>query len=230
MKPVLILSACLICPVLALQPGVPDPKPTFEQFGIDTETGLPIWRFDWTGTDGWTYFIQWSDDLVNWHYIDAIDFGETHDPFDSETNASRHFLRLRLTNIPTVDPEAADFDGDGISNMAELDDYHTDPFDPDTDHDGVSDGVDTAPLDPETGGNPLFAGDSDADGLSDAAEALLGTSPLLADSDGDGFLDGVDDFPLDPSRHSLAEPDPNDTTPPIVTLDSPSNALEVSGP
>ena len=230
MKPVLVLSACLLCPALALQPGVPDPKPTFERYGTDSETGIPVWRFDWTGTNGWTYFIQWSDDLVYWQYFPVIDLGATHDPFDNETDASKHFLRLRFTNIPTVDPELADFDGDGLSNIDEVATYHTDPFDPDTDHDGTNDGMDTAPLDPETGGNPLFATDSDGDGISDAAEALRGTSPLLADSDGDGIPDGADDFPLDPSRYSLALPDPNDTTPPAVTLDSPANALEVSGP
>jgi hypothetical protein len=230
MKPVLLLSACLLCPAPAVQPGVPDPKPTFERYGTDSETGLPIWRFDWSGTDGRTYFIQWSDDLVHWQYFPVIDFGATHDPFDSETDASKHFLRLRFTNIPTVNPALADFDGDGISNIDELETYHTDPLDPDSDHDGTNDGMDTAPLDPETGGNPLFAADSDGDGVSDAAEALRGTSPLLADSDGDGIPDGADEFPLDSSRYSLAEPDPNDTTPPAVTLDSPANALEVSGP
>ena len=182
MKPVLVLSACLLCPALALQPGVPDPKPTFERYGTDSETGIPVWRFDWTGTNGWTYFIQWSDDLVYWQYFPVIDLGATHDPFDNETDASKHFLRLRFTNIPTVDPELADFDGDGLSNIDEVATYHTDPFDPDTDHDGTNDGMDTAPLDPETGGNPLFATDSDGDGISDAAEALRGTSPLLADS------------------------------------------------
>ena len=56
MKPVLVLSACLLCPALALQPGVPDPKPTFVRYGTDSETGISVWRFDWTGTDGWTYF------------------------------------------------------------------------------------------------------------------------------------------------------------------------------
>jgi hypothetical protein len=33
------------------------------------------------------------------------------------------------------------------------------------------------------------ATDSDGDGLDDATEALIGTSPLLADTDGDGFSD-----------------------------------------
>jgi uncharacterized protein YegL len=34
--------------------------------------------------------------------------------------------------------------------------------------------------------------DSDGDGLDDATEVLIGTSPLLADTDGDGFSDGLE--------------------------------------
>ena len=233
MKPVLLLLGCLICPVLALEPGVPDPHPTYKPHGVDPDTGLPVLQYDWIGTEGWTYFPQWSDDLVHWHYYQAIDFGVEHEPIDTPTDASKQFLRLRFTNIPTTDPNLADFDGDGVSNIDELEIYHTDPFDPDTDHDGIPDGAEILagknPLN-SSDGNPLFAIDSDGDGLSDAAEALLGTSPLLADSDGDGVPDNMDAFPLDPSRSSLTLPDPGDTTPPTVTLDSPSNAIEVSGP
>lgn len=229
MKRAFLLFAVLLSPTLALEPNVPDPKPTFEYYGVDTETGLPIWRFDWTGTVGWTYFIQWSDDLTHWQYIGDIESGATHDPFDSETNDSNHFLRLRFVNIPTVDPELADFDGDGISNLDELQN-DTDPLDSDTDHDGTTDDMDSAPLDPGTGGNSLFSVDSDGDGLSDIAEVRYGTSPLLADSDGDGIQDGKDEFPLDASRTSPGTPNQTDTTPPIVTLDAPSNADEVSGP
>ena len=41
-------------------------------------------------------------------------------------------------------------------------------------------------------GSPLDQVDSDGDGLSDAEEAAIGTSPFLKDSDGDGFSDGVE--------------------------------------
>ena len=39
--------------------------------------------------------------------------------------------------------------------------------------------------------------DSDGDGIPDAAEALLGTDPLVADTDGDGLNDKADPKPLE---------------------------------
>ena len=39
--------------------------------------------------------------------------------------------------------------------------------------------------------------DSDADGIPDVAEALLGTDPLVADTDGDGLNDKADPKPLE---------------------------------
>ena len=46
--------------------------------------------------------------------------------------------------------------------------------------------------------------DADADGLTDAAEALLGTKPTSKDSDGDGAPDGADPCPLmrDPGQRT----------------------------
>jgi hypothetical protein len=42
---------------------------------------------------------------------------------------------------------------------------------------------------PGDAGGTVPATDTDGDGLDDATEALIGTSPLLADTDGDGFSD-----------------------------------------
>ena len=54
----------------------------------------------------------------------------------------------------------------------------------DTDQDGLSDAVETA-----LGTSPT-SGDTDADGLGDGAEYTLGTDPLNPDSDDDGLSDG----------------------------------------
>src|SRR5215469_2108220 len=87
-----------------------------------------------------------------------------------------------------TDPGVAgqDPDHDGLTNLEEFQ-RGTDPNNPDTDGDGISDGDEvhkyhTNPLNP----------DSDGDGLSDAEEIRLGTNPLNPDTDGDGIPDGIE--------------------------------------
>ncbi len=78
-----------------------------------------------------------------------------------------------------------DSDGDGLLDREEAQ-IGTDPFDPDTDKDGLSDGeeVKTFKTDPL---NP----DSDWDGLKDGAEVLTyKTNPLDPDTDHGGVSDG----------------------------------------
>ncbi|NCD32490.1 MAG: hypothetical protein EOL87_03635 [Spartobacteria bacterium] len=69
--------------------------------------------------------------------------------------------------------------------------FYTDPDNPDTDGDGVSDGQEisdgTLPVQP----------DSDYDGLTDGEEKDLHTNPMAVDSDGDDLSDGyeVNEYP-----------------------------------
>lgn len=73
---------------------------------------------------------------------------------------------------------AADSDGDGLTN-AEEDALHTDRNNPDTDGDGLNDGI-------EVGGNPAQPIDTDNDGIPDVLER--GNN----DADGDGLPDAAD--------------------------------------
>jgi len=109
-----------------------------------------------------------------------------------------------------------DPDGDGLTSEEEAG-LGTDPNDPDTDDDGLTDGeevlvVGTDPLDPDSDNDDLLDGeevagadgdpntpddtdplddDSDDDGLTDGEEVLdVGTDPNDPDSDGDGLTDG----------------------------------------
>lgn len=181
-----------------------------------------VWEATWSGSQGYTYFPRWSLDLAEWHRFDVLMHGTGAYRIQDSSNPDKFFIRIALTDAACVDPETADFDHDGLSNAAELDD-DLDPLDADTDHDGVPDGADAQPLSPSNG-NPLLALDNDLDGWSDLTELLRGTSPTLADSDGDGVSDALDSYPLDPTRSGPGEIPGNDTTAPAITLIHPANA------
>lgn len=55
----------------------------------------------------------------------------------------------------------------------------------------------------------------------------MGTDPFNPDTDGDTVNDGTDAFPLDPTRSTAPSPDPEDTTPPTITLTEPTSATLV---
>jgi hypothetical protein len=115
---------------------------------------------------------------------------------------------------------ASDEDLDGLSAW---DEYlvGTDPLDADTNGNGVRDGIEAG-----SGGAPANP-DSDGDNVSNAEEVRIGTDPFAADTDGDGATDDVDEYPVDPTRAQFGPPDPNDHTPPVITLTEPTNAVPI---
>ncbi len=113
-----------------------------------------------------------------------------------------------------------DADADGLTNWRE----HllgTDPLDADTNDNGITDFFETA------ANEPTSNTDSDGDGLFNRLELARGTDPFRADSDNDGVNDFIDAFPLDPTRTQAPPFDPNDHTPPIITLIEPTNARPI---
>ena len=114
-----------------------------------------------------------------------------------------------------------DPDQDGLTNAEEWA-LGTDPYDADTNGDGILDGIAVASGISAT--NP----DMDGDGVSNGAERSQGTDPFNPDTDGDEVNDGDDAFPLDPERDEAPEPSPGDTTPPTITLTEPTNATLIS--
>ncbi len=104
--------------------------------------------------------------------------------------SERDVLRLRSDIIATED-----LDNDGLDNRGEFV-WGTNPLVPDTDGDGVIDGLEIVnysdPLDSEF---ILYSLDTDGDGISNHDEvSKYGTSPNLADTDGDGVSDWVEIF------------------------------------
>lgn len=177
-----------------------------------TPLGQSSYRLDWTGVDGWTVIPQFSTNLVDWFYLPEIDQGVVHDPIDVTpldgvgTPYPKFFMRLVMSDHPTLDPKNADFDGDGLSNWEELTIYGTDPFkanstgsflmdgQTDADGDGLPDQWEQMILDYI--GDPSLTiedidpdDDFDGDGLSNLEEFLLGLNPYIKDSDGDGYGD-----------------------------------------
>lgn len=110
-----------------------------------------------------------------------------------------------------------DADNDGLSNLAELYIYGTDPHRADSDGDGIPDATEIAmSLNPRSR-------DTDGDGLSDAHELALGTDPNKFDTDGDGLSDGFEYLelktdPLIPNAASLPTPTPTVPIPPTPTI------------
>jgi Zn-dependent metalloprotease/streptogramin lyase len=111
--------------------------------------------------------------------------------------------------LDKFDPADAGLDGDG-DGLINLDEYlaRTDPANPDTDGDGLSDGDEVAVL-----GTDPTESDTDGDGLSDGDEIeIYGTDPLNTDSDSDGLDDGTEvdthgTQPLNPDSDFDGAPD-----------------------
>ncbi|WP_225334163.1 dockerin type I domain-containing protein [Halomicrobium urmianum] len=94
-----------------------------------------------------------------------------------------------------TDPFDDDTDGDGLTDGFESRYPEFDPLAEDTDSDGILDGAadpDGDGLDnaaEDANGTRFDVADTDGDGLTDGREVELGTDPTVRDSDGDGLPD-----------------------------------------
>jgi uncharacterized protein YkwD len=156
------------------------------------------------------------DSAAKWYW--TVSFGPTAEATACATEPAPDTgttPTATATGGDAADPGAAvtveapiDQDGDGLSDSDEINIHGTDPTNPDTDEDGVSDGEEVAngtdPLSTATAFEPGTGPDSDGDGIVDSDEVLLGTDPFNPDTDGDGVNDFDELFvkgtnPFDPN-------------------------------
>lgn len=134
----------------------------------------------------------------------------------TETVISGTETAVAATNVAATAAVLGDNDEDGLSNTQEAT-IGTDPENPDTDGDGLTDGEEVLTI----GTNPLNR-DSDGDLLDDGEEVNeYGTDPTRADTDGDGVLD---------STEILNGTDPNATPPATATPILTATATETAVP
>ena len=167
--------------------------------------------------------IEGTDPLIADTDGDGITDGEeVNDLFSDPLNPCDPNVLAVLTG---------DCDNDGLSNGFE-DAINTDPLNPDSDEDGITDGDEVTELgsdplddcDPNPYANPT--GDCDQDGLTNGEEDTNGngaqdpdeTDPSNDDTDGDGITDGeeVNDLFSDP----LNPCDPNGLADPLEDCDN----------
>lgn len=132
--------------------------------------------------------------------------------FSVDIDTDEDGLTDKEEDILGTNPYNEDSDGDGLLDIDEVYNSHTDPTKADTNFDGITDGNqsltsdfdgdgirDIVDMDVDGDGtindedeNPFTVPevDTDGDGLPDALEFLLGTNYLNPDTDGDGVKDG----------------------------------------
>ena len=165
-----------------------------------------------------------GDELTN-----LFEYNAGTNPTEADTDNDGMPDKWEINNglNPLVNDANKDADNDGLTNLQEYQykyediyvtmEVPTDPQNPDTDGDGISDGDEfangTNAHDPDTDGDGMPNGweidndldpdfndasaDADEDGLTNLAEYQAGTDPQNPDTDGDGIPDGIDPNPLD---------------------------------
>jgi len=96
---------------------------------IEVDSQNQIYRFKWWAKLGHTYFLQHSEDLVVWNWVPVVEVGQDAiKEYGFTSTGSKFFVRLKITDARIADPSSDDFDGDGLSNLFEVQ-WGSDPLD-----------------------------------------------------------------------------------------------------
>lgn len=111
----------LICLGFAVKATAQSPEDLHEGLRLEKVSEFEH-KISWWGKAGRTYFVEASEDLFHWTYLPLIEFG-AHSPIEwgFTCSESAYFFRLRYTDADAGgNVLTADFDGDGVPNLQEL--------------------------------------------------------------------------------------------------------------
>ena len=173
---------------------------------IKDENAIVIY---WNSTDEGTVSLYERETEGEWTKITEVSDENSYKYAIAEDFQTKQIKAVQETKDGTIESEPftvtfsdgeyictlPDDDNDGLFNIIE-EIYGTDPENPDTDGDGLTDyeevyitGTDPLKYDTDENGINDADDDSDGDGLSNREEIELGTDPRNADTDGDGLSD-----------------------------------------
>jgi hypothetical protein len=115
-----LVNGCAMVRVLADKAVAAPPADPAPEFKLLPEGS---WNLEWNGRENHTYFVQQSDNLADWYYFPVIKSGaDSRLSFggDVDPTAHKQFFRLVSTDQPSTNPYLDDFNGDGISNWADI--------------------------------------------------------------------------------------------------------------
>lgn len=97
------------------------PRQADEIAAIEHDPAAGRCRLTWASRPESTYFFEQSADLVHWSWAPAVQSGDgSVKQVDLPSGSQAMYYRLRRSDVSSPDPAAADYDGDGISNLAEV--------------------------------------------------------------------------------------------------------------
>lgn len=143
---------------------------------IVSDTGLGhLGSLEWTALEGRIYFIQESQNLIDWTFAPTIELGYgLNIVWNFNSTSEKNFFRLRYTDQFAFDAMNEDFDGDSVTNMEELL-QETNPFlAVDGDGNGLADDWESFY------GLTSAVSDEEPDTLSNKIESLIGSNPNKA--------------------------------------------------
>lgn len=148
------------------------------------------WR--WTTGEPWVFTRWGGGEPSNPGVENALEITPRSDSPWNDTFLQEPVMQYLLEFGGPSDPNNPDTDGDGLTDFEDVRTYKTFPDVFDSDSDGLSDGVEIAYKT-----NPLKR-DTDGDGFPDGVEISAGTNPLQPDSTPSGLRVGlVSIYPFD---------------------------------